>query len=81
VLACLAAGAEVLGLMNQVVSDQRWGLGAAGVDAQFKGGWGPGSEPGVNGSYLDRQVCVTTPTPTAPTYYTVQFRVKRIGCP
>jgi hypothetical protein len=59
-LACLSAGAEVLGLMNQVVPDQRWGLGAAAVDVQFKGGWGPGSEPGVNGSYLDRQMGVIT---------------------
>jgi hypothetical protein len=59
-LACLPAGAAVLGLMSQVVPDQRWGLGAAGVEARFKGGWGPGSEPGVAGSYLDRQMGVIT---------------------
>jgi hypothetical protein len=57
---CLAAGAAVLGLMDEVVSGQRWGLGAAGVDAQFKGGWGPGSQPGVGGRYFDRQMGVLT---------------------
>ena len=45
-LACTQAGAQVLGLMNQVVPGQRWGLGSAGVQAQFKGGWGPGHNPG-----------------------------------
>jgi hypothetical protein len=57
---CLVAGAEVLGLMDQVVAAQRWGLGAAGVNAQFKGGWGPGSEPGAGGGYFDRQMGVIT---------------------
>jgi len=57
-LACIQAGKEVLGLMNQVVPSQRWGLGSAGVPAQFKGGWGPGAQPGVGGSYLDRQMGV-----------------------
>jgi hypothetical protein len=57
-LACLQAGKEVLGLMNEVVPGQRWGLGSAGVPAQFKGGWGPGAQPGVGGSYLDRQMGV-----------------------
>jgi hypothetical protein len=46
--------------MNQVVSGQRWGLGSARVDAQFKGGWGPGVEPGAAGGYLDRQMGVIT---------------------
>jgi hypothetical protein len=59
-LACTRAGAQVLGLMDGVVSGQRWGLGAAGADAQFKGGWGPGSEPGQGGGYLDRQMGVVT---------------------
>lgn len=59
-MACVAAGAEVLGLMNQVVPSERWGLGAAGVSAQFKGGWGPGSRPGASGGYLDRQMGVLT---------------------
>ncbi len=39
---------------------QRWGLGAAGVDAQLKGGWGPGSQPGVAGGDFDRQMGVIT---------------------
>jgi hypothetical protein len=59
-LGCSSAGPEVLRLMNQVVAGQRWGLGAIGVDARFKGGWGPGSEPGVPGGYLDRQMGVIT---------------------
>jgi beta-lactamase class A len=45
----------VLALMEDVVADQRWGLGDAGVpeaaDVAFKGGWGP--EP--SGGYLVRQ--------------------------
>jgi hypothetical protein len=59
-MACVPAGAQVLGLMNQTVASQRWGLGAAGVPAQLKGGWGPGSQPGVAGGYLDRQMGVLT---------------------
>ena len=46
--------------MDQVVDGQRWGLGATGVAAQFKGGWGPGSRPGVAGGYLDRQMGIVT---------------------
>jgi hypothetical protein len=57
-MACTKAGAQVLGLMNQVASAQRWGLGSAGVEAQLKGGWGPGSRPGTGGGYLDRQMGV-----------------------
>jgi hypothetical protein len=57
-LPCSQAGAQALGLMNDVVAGQRWGLGAAGVEAQLKGGWGPGSRPGVSGGYLDRQMGV-----------------------
>jgi beta-lactamase class A len=59
-LACTAAGAQVLGLMNEVVAGQRWGLGSAGVPAQLKGGWGPGSQPGSPGGYIDRQMGVLT---------------------
>ena len=44
--------------MNETVASQRWGLGAAGVDAQLKGGWGPGNQPGAGGGYLDRQMGV-----------------------
>jgi hypothetical protein len=57
-MACLDAGAQVLGLMGRVDRGQRWGLGSVGVPAQLKGGWGPGSEPGVGGGYLDRQLGV-----------------------
>ena len=56
-LACAGAGADVLALMGEVTSSQRWGLGAA-REAYFKGGWGPGSRPGVNGGYVDRQLGV-----------------------
>jgi beta-lactamase class A len=59
-LPCSAAGAQVLALMGQVVGGQRWGLGAAGVPAQLKGGWGPGTQPGVIGGYLDRQMGILT---------------------
>jgi hypothetical protein len=51
-LPCLPHAAPILSLMQQVVPDQRWGLGALGPAAQFKGGWGP--EP--NGGYLVRQM-------------------------
>jgi len=49
-----AAAGELRSLMGQVVSDQRWGLGATGLTSYFKGGWGPGSD----GRYLVRQVGV-----------------------
>jgi beta-lactamase class A len=49
-----AAASELRSLMGQVVSDQRWGLGATGLASYFKGGWGPGSD----GRYLVRQVGV-----------------------
>ena len=57
-MACTVEGGHVLGLMNQITSSQRWGLGSAGVRAQFKGGWGPGTEPGVAGGYSERQLGV-----------------------
>jgi hypothetical protein len=57
-MACTQAGGQVLGLMGRVVAGQRWGLGSAGVDAQFKGGWGPGTQPGPAGGWLDRQMGV-----------------------
>jgi hypothetical protein len=59
-LVCSRPGQQVLSLMNQVVAGQRWGLGSAGVNGQFKGGWGPGSSPGASGGYLDRQMGVLT---------------------
>jgi hypothetical protein len=47
----------VLGLMEQVVPEQRWGLGEAGfpsgVQVGFKAGWGP--EGSASGPYLVRQ--------------------------
>jgi hypothetical protein len=46
--------------MSSITGSQQWGLGAAGVPAQFKGGWGPGSAPGVSGGYLDRQFGMIT---------------------
>jgi hypothetical protein len=51
-LPCLPEAAPVLSLMQQVIPDQRWGLGAIGVAAQFKGGWGPD----LDGGYLVRQM-------------------------
>lgn len=59
-MACLPLGGELLGLMHETIPAQRWGLGSAGVPAELKGGWGPGSEPGVGGGYLDRQMGVMT---------------------
>lgn len=40
-LPCLRGSDAVLALMGQVVGDQRWGLGQAGSNQRFKGGWGP----------------------------------------
>lgn len=59
-MACTAAGPQVLGLMGQIDSGQRWGLGAAGVQAELKGGWGPGVDPGAGSGYFDRQMGVLT---------------------
>ena len=59
-MSCTGAGPQVLGLMGQVIPSQRWGLGAAGVAAELKGGWGPGTAPGATGGYLDRQMGVVT---------------------
>ncbi len=53
-MTCLSAGRRVLGLMGEVVSGQRWGLGSTGRTAQFKGGWGPDG----SGRYLVRQMGV-----------------------
>lgn len=55
-MTCTSAGRSVLQLMGEVVSDQRWGLGSAGVSARFKGGWGPGT----SGGYLVRQMGILT---------------------
>jgi hypothetical protein len=59
-MACLDVGGQLLGLMHETIPAQRWGLGSAGVPAELKGGWGPGSEPGASGGYIDRQMGVMT---------------------
>ena len=51
-LPCLPHAAPVLSLMQQVIPDQRWGLGSLGASTQLKGGWGPGPR----GGYLVRQM-------------------------
>jgi hypothetical protein len=59
-LGCLLPQAStryVLGLMSQVVSDQRWGFGAVSLGSTsvaFKGGWGPEN----GGPYLVRQSAI-----------------------
>jgi beta-lactamase class A len=57
-MTCSDAGRQVLGLMGEVIADHRWGLGATTARAQLKGGWGPGTKPGVGGAYVDRQMGV-----------------------
>lgn len=52
-----AAGTQyVLGLMSEVVGDQRWGMGSVDLNAPlaFKGGWGPEN----GGPYLVRQTAI-----------------------
>jgi len=56
---CRSSGRQVLGLMGRVISAHRWGLGVRS-GARFKGGWGPGSQPGVNGGSIDRQMGIVT---------------------
>jgi hypothetical protein len=51
------ASQYVLGLMSEVVSDQRWGFGAVSLGSApvaFKGGWGPEN----GGPYLVRQSAI-----------------------
>ena len=55
-LSCLKHSDEVLELMGEVESDQRWGIGSIGLPSQFKGGWGPG----LAGGYLVRQMGIVT---------------------
>ncbi|MFI7666580.1 serine hydrolase [Nocardia sp. NPDC049526] len=49
-LPCLSQSSDVIDLMEQITSSQRWGLGEL-KGAEFKGGWGPDT----SGSYLVRQ--------------------------
>jgi hypothetical protein len=58
-LPCLANSGSVLSLMQQVVPDQRWGLGTLGFTTEFKGGWGPDPE----GPYLARQMGIIELSP------------------
>ena len=51
-LPCVSGSAQILRLMGEVIASQRWGLGASGLPARFKGGWGPD----LSGSYLVRQL-------------------------
>jgi hypothetical protein len=55
-----AQSSLVLGLMEEVIAEQQWGLGQAtfpsGTAVAFKAGWGPESEAG--GGYLVRQAGV-----------------------
>ncbi len=55
-LPCIRYSDEVLALMGDIEPDQRWGIGAVGLSAQFKGGWGPG----LRGGYLVRQMGIVT---------------------
>ena len=56
---CRSSGRQVLSLMGRVISSHRWGLGVRS-GARLKGGWGPGSQPGASGGYLDRQMGIVT---------------------
>ncbi|WP_336081314.1 hypothetical protein [Nocardia sp. SSK8] len=49
-LTCVPQSERVVGLMQQIIPNHRWGLGAFG-SAEFKGGWGPDT----SGKYLVRQ--------------------------
>jgi hypothetical protein len=53
-LPCKANTSEVLELMGQVTTSQRWGIGTINPTVAFKGGWGPGTD----GAYLVRQMAV-----------------------
>lgn len=56
-LSSIPDAAEVIDLMQRLVSGDQWGLAAKGIAA--KGGWGPG----VQGGYLVRQFGIV-PTPS-----------------
>jgi hypothetical protein len=56
-MGCTGAGVQVLRLMGEVIRAQRWGLGAV-ARARLKGGWGPGTQPGVTGGWMERQMGV-----------------------
>jgi hypothetical protein len=53
-LPCMANTSQVLDLMGQITSSQRWGMGTLANTVAFKGGWGPDTD----GAYLVRQMAV-----------------------
>lgn len=57
---CTGRGRQVLDLMGQIVPAQRWGLSNIGTDPRFKGGWGPGVQPGQDGPWMERQLGLVT---------------------
>jgi hypothetical protein len=50
----MANTSQVLDLMGQITSSQRWGMGTLANTVAFKGGWGPDTD----GAYLVRQMAV-----------------------
>ena len=44
-----------LELMRQIDPSQGWGIGSTSRGDAWKGGWGPGTEPGIASGYLTRQ--------------------------
>lgn len=54
-LHCTAQGRSVLELMRQIDPSQAWGIGSTSRGDAWKGGWGPGTEPGIASGYLTRQ--------------------------
>jgi hypothetical protein len=58
-VSCVASGRQVIDLMGQIIPSERWGLGVRS-GTKFKGGWGPGTQPGVDGGYLERQMGIAT---------------------
>lgn len=59
-LPCSERGGVIVGLLEQVVPGQRWGMAAAVPGSAVKGGWGPGHLPGSGGGYLVRQLAIVT---------------------
>jgi hypothetical protein len=57
---CIPSAPQLRSTMARVTSGQRWGLGSLAGAPEFKGGWGPGTQPGVGGGYLDRQMGIVT---------------------
>jgi hypothetical protein len=53
---CTREGLQTLATMRHVIPAQRWGLGTIDPQAAFKGGWGPGTLPGTQGPWLERQM-------------------------